>query len=274
MIYELNKRDYHKAEHLFNRLRTNTAIESIFNFKNEARLFVDNTDKPRSVFVLNSWAYYYLAGDSENIDFNSSLIEFLEEDFFPESIRNNYNPNFAFYPDSEKWCKKTEELFPHLNLRKSGKAYFKYDENLFNKNWRDSIPEGFSIRRIDQQIIDAIKKNREFVDYIKFAWTTLDQYFKKGLGYCAVTEKDFAAICISVFASENEREVGIKTFPEYQRKGLAYLTACAFIEECLENDLIPVWSCFSENKTSIKLAEKLGYRIEASHPIYFAQLTE
>jgi RimJ/RimL family protein N-acetyltransferase len=77
---------------------------------------------------------------------------------------------------------------------------------------------------------------------------------------------------MSVFASENEREVGVKTFPSFQKKGLAYVTACAYIEECLKCNLVPVWSCFSENEVSVKLAEKLGYRIEANHPIYFAEI--
>jgi len=112
------------------------------------------------------------------------------------------------------------------------------------------------------------------VEYIKFAWKTADKYFEKGLGYCALDAKEFATICISVFASENEREVGIKTFPNFQRKGLAYVTACAYIEECLKNDFLPVWSCFSENEVSVKLAKKLGYTIEASHPIYFANICE
>ncbi|QEN04752.1 GNAT family N-acetyltransferase [Thiospirochaeta perfilievii] len=77
---------------------------------------------------------------------------------------------------------------------------------------------------------------------------------------------------ISVFASEKEREVGIKTFQGFQKKGLAYVTACAYIEECLKYNFIPVWSCFSENEVSIRLAEKLGYKIEAHHPIYFAEI--
>ena len=127
-------------------------------------------------------------------------------------------------------------------------------------------------KRISQDIIESIENNKAFIDYIKFAWTSLDEYFDKGLGYCAVNENDFANICISVFASENEREVGIKTFSGFQRKGLAYLTACAYIEECLEKKFIPVWSCFSDNDKSVKLAEKLGYAIEDSHPIYFASI--
>jgi RimJ/RimL family protein N-acetyltransferase len=274
MIQELDKADYPRAENLFTKLKTNTAIESIFNYKNEARLFVDNPEKPESIFILNSWAYYYLAGNAENDHFNASLVEFLENDFFPECIRTNNNTSFAFYPDTDQWCKKIKELFSHLNLHTSGKTYFNYDESLFNTNWRDRVPEGFSVKRISPEIINSIENNQEFVDYIKFAWTTVDKYFEKGLGYCAVDAKDFATICISVFASENEREVGIKTFPDFQRKGLAYVTACAYIEECLKNGFVPVWSCFSENEVSVKLAEKLGYKIETSHPIYFARIGE
>ncbi len=274
MMYELDTADYPRAEHLFTKLQTQTAIESIFTYKNEARLFVDHPEKPESICILNSWAYYYLAGEAENDHFNASLVEFLEHDFFPECIKTNYNTRFAFYPDTDQWCQKTEALFSHLNLHKSGKTYFTYDEHRFNIHWRESIPEGFSVQRISPEIIHAIPNNQEFVEYIKFAWTTVDQYFDKGLGYCAVNAKDFATICISVFASEHEREVGIKTFPDFQRKGLAYVTACAYIEECLKNDLVPVWSCFSDNEISVKLAEKLGYTIEASHPIYFARIGE
>lgn len=273
MIYELSKENYHKAVDLFTNLKTNTAIESIFNYKNEARLFVDNLEKPRSILILNSWAYYYLAGDATNDSFNTSMVEFLENEFFKECIRLDKNIEFAFYPDNKEWCEKIEEIFSYMNLNKSGKTYFIYDEKKFNKNWRDDIPEGFKIERISKALIDSIENNKEFVDYIKFAWTSLDKYFDKGMGYCAVNESEFANICISVFASENEREVGIKTFDTFQRKGLAYLTACAYIEECLDKKFIPVWSCFSDNKKSIKLAEKLGYSIEDSHPIYFADIS-
>jgi len=271
-MIEIEKKDYYKVENLFTKLKTNAAIESIFNYKNEARLFVDNIDQPESIFIINSWAYYYLAGNSENDSFNSSLYDFLENTFFPECITKEYNTGFAFYPDTDEWCRKVETMFSHLNLTKSGKTYFKYDEKRFDRNWRNKIPKGFSVKRITPEIIDSIKNNNEFVEYINCFWTTIDQYFEKGLGYCSIDSEDFATICISVFASENEREVGIKTFPDFQRKGLAYVTACAYIEECLNHRYIPVWSCFSENQVSVNLAKKLGYSIEANHPIYFASL--
>ncbi|MBP1756379.1 MAG: hypothetical protein H6Q59_2777 [Firmicutes bacterium] len=37
MIYELNKADYPKTLNLFTNLKSNTAIESIYTYKNEAR---------------------------------------------------------------------------------------------------------------------------------------------------------------------------------------------------------------------------------------------
>jgi phage pi2 protein 07 len=86
MIYELEKAEYPRAKHLFTTLQTHTAIESIFTYKNEARLFVDHPEKPESLFILNSWAYYYLAGETENDQFNASLVEFLDHEFFPECI--------------------------------------------------------------------------------------------------------------------------------------------------------------------------------------------
>lgn len=51
MIYELDKADYYRTKNLFNKLKKNTAIGSILNYKNEARLFVDNPDKPESIFI-------------------------------------------------------------------------------------------------------------------------------------------------------------------------------------------------------------------------------
>lgn len=272
MLHELKVKDYSKVANLFKKLKTNAAIESIFNLKNEARLFVDNLENPESVFIINSWAYYYLAGNSENESFNTSLVSFLEDTYFPECIKNNKNLNFAFYPDSDAWYEKVQKMFPNLKLTKSGKTYFIYEKSRFNKNWQKSIPVGFTVKKISNELISSIKNNNEFIEYIECFWGSVDKYFEKGLGYCAVNSSDFATICISVFASENEREVGIKTFPEFQRKGLAYVTACAYIEECINNNYIPIWSCFSENEDSVKLAEKLGYSIAASHPIFFASI--
>lgn len=272
MMHELDKADYSKAFSVFTKLKNNAAIESIFNHKNEARIFVDSIEKPESVFILNSWAYYYLAGDSENDEFNSSLADFLENEYFPECIKDKGAIDFAFYPDTDGWCEKVEEMFSHLNLSRSGKTYFNYDKNRFDKNWRERIPSGFSITRISPDVIRSIDDNAEFVEYIRCFWETVDDYFQKGSGYCAVDGSNFATICISVFASENDREIGIKTFEDYRRKGLAYVSACAYIEECLENGFDPIWSCFSENSASVSLAEKLGYEIVASHPIYFADI--
>ncbi len=274
MIYELDKSEYDKVKDLFTQLKSNEAIESIFNHKNEARILVNDRDNPKSVFIIDSWAYYYLAGDSENTDFNRELLHYLENVFFVECRDKHFNTEFAFYPDSVAWCQKTIDLFSHLKLKESGKTYFEYDKSAFNPNWRLDIPDGFSVKRISPAVLKSIDDRAEFIDYINCFWGSPNTFFDKGFGYCAVNETDFATICLSVFASENKREIGIKTFPDFREKGLAYVSACAYIEECLEKGYEPVWSCFSDNELSVKLAQKLGYRIVVNHPIYFVNIEE
>lgn len=50
----------------------------------------------------------------------------------------------------------------------------------------------------------------------------------------------------------------------------AYVTACAYIEECLENNYTPIWSCFSYNKVSVQLSIKSEPLLHSSLS-YFAK---
>ncbi|HSJ37158.1 MAG TPA: GNAT family N-acetyltransferase, partial [Planococcus sp. (in: firmicutes)] len=57
------------------------------------------------------------------------------------------------------------------------------------------------------------------------------------------------------------------TDPQYQRKGLAAITASALILDCLDNGLYPSWD--AANAESAKLAEKLGYIFKETYDTYF-----
>ena len=163
-------------------------------------------------------------------------------------------------------------LFAHLNLTRSGKTYFTFHESRFSRGWADATPAGYVVKPISKETVASITDNQQLVDYITFAWTTTEAYYKKGFGFCAVADDQCAALCISVFGSSAGEEAGIKTFPGHGRKGLAFALASAFVQECLERESVPLWSCFSDNAASINLAGRLGFEVEASHPIYFARI--
>ena len=57
-------------------------------------------------------------------------------------------------------------------------------------------------------------------------------------------------------------EIGAIVRPEFRRRGLAYATCAALIDECRRRDCETIWSCDRENEASAQLARKLGYRRE------------
>jgi RimJ/RimL family protein N-acetyltransferase len=58
------------------------------------------------------------------------------------------------------------------------------------------------------------------------------------------------------------------TAESHQNKGLGTLVACAFIAHCLKHDLVPNWDCWTSNRPSVVLAEKLGFEARVEVPTY------
>jgi len=77
------------------------------------------------------------------------------------------------------------------------------------------------------------------------------------------------SLCLACFAALGKLEISINTAEAYRRRGLATLTAAAFIEECLERGLQPNWECWWTNTPSTALAEKLGFEQGVDHAVYY-----
>jgi RimJ/RimL family protein N-acetyltransferase len=63
------------------------------------------------------------------------------------------------------------------------------------------------------------------------------------------------------YLPENMVTLGIKTLPEYRRKGYASAACTAFISSQINNDIVPIWECEADNVKSAALAEKLGFQL-------------
>jgi RimJ/RimL family protein N-acetyltransferase len=79
-------------------------------------------------------------------------------------------------------------------------------------------------------------------------------------------------MCYTAFAWRRHHDIDIDididilTAESHQHKGLGMLVACAFIDHCLKHGLVPNWDCWTNNRPSVALAEKLGFeaRVEVS----------
>jgi len=98
-------------------------------------------------------------------------------------------------------------------------------------------------------------------------WNSANHFMDRGFGYCILKDDHFASVCNSFFVGRGYADIDIVTVDEYQKQGLATLTGAAFIEHCLNHNLVPNYNCDAGNERSIKLATKLGFVKNNDYPM-------
>lgn len=99
-------------------------------------------------------------------------------------------------------------------------------------------------------------------------WTSADQFFAHGGGWCLERDGALASMAFSSFRFDHQLEIGVETRSNYRGRNFAFHAACALIDQCIAQGLEPVWSCRKENKASYKLALALGFVPTIEIPYY------
>ena len=138
-------------------------------------------------------------------------------------------------------------------------------------NWRERIPAGFAIRRMDADIAarlqaDLIAGGRG--PWFDEVWGGIPQFLDQAFGFVAECEDDSvpftAANCRACpMTGQGIKEgvvpIQVSTRARFQGQGLATLVCAAFIEHGLACGLTPEYGCEEENAASAALALKLGF---------------
>ncbi|HOK42993.1 MAG TPA: GNAT family N-acetyltransferase [Thermoclostridium caenicola] len=168
-------------------------------------------------------------------------------------------------PETPEWDHLIENLFKGRCYRFQRYA-FHHEADGFDREklagLMASLPEGYAIEPIDA---------RWYGEIIKHAWSrdlcsqfaSSEDYAKRGLGFCVIHNGQVVAGASSYALYDDGIEIQIDTREDHQRKGLAAACAAALILECLKRGLFPHWD--AANMASVKLAEKLGYRLKGPY---------
>lgn len=175
-------------------------------------------------------------------------------------------------PENEGWCRMLETVHGSNAVLKTRYA-IKKEEGVFDRNHLrsiiDAIPEGFTLRQIDEPLYRQCLENAWSKDFVA---NFLDhaQFHRYGLGFVMLKEGEIVAGASSYTAHRDGIEVEVVTREDHRRKGLASVCAAALVERCLELGKYPSWD--AANVFSVGLAEKLGYHFSHSYPVYEIQL--
>jgi len=266
MIHELKKRDYQKVLPLFRELDWNLITNAVIEGTSPGRVYVDRVEDPRTAFMCTAEGYYLTGNDNSN-EFNTCLNKLIFNKIFAgDTVRKDETDiAIGFHPNS--WIYKMPTIFRgRIPLTTARRHYI--CTKLEADNWKDHVPEGFQVNRIDEALLrmPQLELPEHVTSWMKTNWGSISSFMKKGFGFCTLHEKNVVSWSLADCVSGNSCEIGIQTREDYRRQGLAALTVAAAVDFALSNRFRYVgWHCDEYNLPSIKTAERVGFKLERKY---------
>jgi RimJ/RimL family protein N-acetyltransferase len=269
MIHELVRKDYPRVLELFKDSMSNPVIHGVIEGNNPGKIFVDNKKIPQKALI---WAHteedFFLIGDAYDKRFITDLRKFISKKI-PNIAKKNSEESFSLAIFNDDWKEKIDDILADIDYSTYNYLQFKLNRKKFEKigNWIEAIPADCELKKIDSTIFTQVEDEggRKFQKW----WYSFTKFQEKGVGYVLIKNNKIVSTCIACFGGANAVEIGIVTDPDHLRKGYAFLTAAAFIEECLNRGINPIWSTSEKNTPSQKLAEKLGFELANTTTKYY-----
>lgn len=233
---------------LFHEPHFDLVMRGIIAGNSPARLWVDDPESPHTVFIWDKTSCCYLAGYDESLG---------------TIVRDTLLPAQTFFkvectsPASDA---ALETIFAGGKLARFERFFYAFDR-LKQPGWRDRLPPGFHIEPITAEMLESGMANvPDLIDEIEQCWNSIGQFLQHGFGFCALHDQAVVCRCTAEYVSGGRCGIGIATAEAYQNRGLATLTASAFVEHCAARGIISHWDCWKNNGPSVTVAENVGFR--------------
>jgi RimJ/RimL family protein N-acetyltransferase len=271
MIQRLEENEYERIRPLFDGLRYNLVIDSVIDGNTRAWVYADDVSCPRSAFMWNRQDAMLLAGDADNDEFNRALDRLITEEIIPDA-RERYIPHLSLHYFPQAWESKAGVILRDKHPVKARRRFYTLAD--LKVDWKAGLRPGYTMQRMDDKLLARtdLKNVDQVLGWILSFWHSTQDFTRTGFGFCLIQGETILSWCLSVFASENEFELGLATDAAYRKQGLATLTASACIDHCTTHQLTPLWHCWDGNLPSIAVAEKVGFEKTLEYTVYRFEL--
>jgi len=170
-------------------------------------------------------------------------------------------------PQNEQWAALIEACFPGQCKRATRYAIKKGTQFQTGRllSLAQTLPQGYALRRIDAELYDRCLEAKWSEDFVS-VFGSKENFLEKGLGVVALKGEELAAGASSYSRYREGIEIEVDTRQDQRRLGLATACCARLILDCLERGLYPSWD--AQNRISVCLAEKLGYKFSHEYPVY------
>lgn len=242
-------------------------IESIIEGNTHAEVYVDRIENPQITIVWDT-KYGISCGGSSDRENLLKAIEFIKECILTSDIRQDRGIIKVMF-ENEDWKEAILEGVREFNHNIYPRSIYRHKlEYIPSLHCKDS---SIKIRKIEDVILsDGKLKNHEgLTEELIQMWGSTRNFLSKGFGFCALKGECIAAWCTGEYFSKNWCGIGIETYEEFQRQGIATSATIEIVKYCKEMNKIPHWDCWKNNIPSAKTAEKSGFEKLMDYEIVF-----
>jgi len=207
-------------------------------------------------------------------DGKSAMAEVADFAFFagtPDKrlLAHPFERNFMLLvPQNEEWAAAIEEFYGDTVNKVTRYATRKTDEGFNLQKLRSitaNLPAGCILSAIDEKIFHISKAIPWMQDWTK-QYADYEQFLHLGLGMVLIRNGEIVSGASTYTRYSRGIEIQIDTRKDCRGMGYASITGAALMLEALDRGLYPSWD--AANTTSLRLAEKLGYRFSHTYSAY------
>lgn len=127
------------------------------------------------------------------------------------------------------------------------------------------IPGGCEIRSVDAELY------KRLADYDP---KNAESALENGIGVCLMHGDEILCEAFAGKLTDNMLEMGVTTHKPYEGQGYGTLTCAHLVQACESRGFQTYWNCNTQNVASVKIARKLGYRIEKEYRLLYWSKSE
>ncbi|QDU72112.1 GNAT family N-acetyltransferase [Mucisphaera calidilacus] len=126
------------------------------------------------------------------------------------------------------------------------------------------VPVGAMLSPMDSGIIPKCSWHEQLVH----AMGSIERFLTYGLGVCLIKNDEILAEAYMCFWGNGQAEIGVVTHEDHRNRGFGALTARHLIELCEERGLDAYITCYTQNRTLIKLARRIGLDHQRTYQLH------
>jgi len=260
-VHELPSHQTHRIRSLFDGEHLALVIDAIVAVNSPAAVWVDDASAPRAAAIWDGAHCVYVAGPAGRVA------------AFREVVSQHVGPAGPGLVKIYATDAAAHAVFAGHDLKRAERVFYRAGQEPM-AGWRHKLPAGLEISSITEEFdrLGALGNFSDVTSEVESCWPSMADFRRAGFGFCAHDAGSIVCWCTAEYVSDGRCGIGIETIPPFRSRGLATLTASAFVEHCAAHGITPYWDSWSSNAPSVAVAEKVGFRKIETYSIFVANL--